>query len=97
MKIKSDTIFSFVKLLLDPNIQIKQNVKIIFNQIHNKEQEMIYNLVPHLIQNFSAMDDVSENQFEEIIRYMTEFIEKERQINNLLESLIIALKDDELN
>ncbi|KIY43890.1 ARM repeat-containing protein [Fistulina hepatica ATCC 64428] len=75
------------KLLEDPDRRIADLAKLFFTELATKENA-IYNHLPDVISHLSiGKHAVDEEKFQETMKYVFKFIEKEKQAENIVEKL----------
>ena len=88
LKLKGE-IVDICMLLEDSEEKIVNQVKLFLHELHSKGQLIIYNLFPNAIHRLSAeFPDMSEERFENIVRNLLEYIQKDKQKESIIEKLI---------
>lgn len=92
LKIRGE-IVDICMLLEDPDEQIREQVKLFLHELHNKGQEIIYNLFPNAIQRLSnEFADMDIQKFQNIAKHLIEYISKDKQIEYIIVMLCNKLK-----
>lgn len=71
----------------DPDVQISDLSKMFFSELAKKGKNPIYNLLPDTLSRLSAAPHVSPEMFQSILRFLMQFIEKDKQTESLIEKL----------
>ena len=86
VKVKGQ-ISEMAKCMEDQDVRISDLARLFFSELATKDNA-IYNNLPDIISNLSSKgDEVDENQYKSIMRYLFGFIEKDRQTENIVEKL----------
>lgn len=81
------------KLLVDKDVKINYHAKQFFGAIAEKGNTL-YNVLSDIISTLSNPDDlVPESDFQSIMKFLLPLINKERQIESLVDKLCIRLKE----
>ncbi|XXQ38080.1 non-SMC mitotic condensation complex subunit 1, N-term [Plasmodiophora brassicae] len=84
IKVKGE--ISAVTLCLDdPESSIKDLAHLFFTELSKKVNNPIYNVLPDTISRLSRVESVDPDVFKRISKYLIEFVDKERQIESLVE------------
>lgn len=76
------------RCLCDESEKIADLAKIFFTELsHKGKDRAIYNILPDVISTLSAADDVSDDQFKSIMKFLMGFINKDKQTESLIEKL----------
>lgn len=95
LKLKSE-VSVFVNLLLCENQTIVENVKLFFREVSNKNPEFINNTFPEVVHRLSKEENdggISEICFEKISNEILSFVEKDKSLEDLADSLMINLRN----
>lgn len=95
LKLKSE-VSVFVNLLLDEDVSLVENVRLFFWEVNNKNPEFINNTFPEMLHKLSYEENqggISEIQFEKIAQEILGFIDKDKSLEELAETLIICLRN----
>lgn len=80
------------KCLVDDSPAIQNVTKAFFKQIANK-QNILYNVLPDIISRLSAVDsELEEEKYHIIMKYIMGLIQKDRQIESLVDKLCLRFK-----
>ena len=86
VKVKGN-ISQLARCLEDEDPRIRSLTKLFFSELSNKPNA-IYNVMPDLISHLSDPDTGRDKeQFERIMRFLFEFVDKEKQKESLVEKL----------
>ena len=90
IKVKGQ-IGEIAKCLIDEDERIRGLARIFFSEMADRDAGQgnngIYNHIPDILSHLSASSSVSEDDFRSIMRFIFDFIRKERQMENLIEKL----------
>ena len=81
------------KLLKDSDENIRDLVKLFLHELHSKHNDTIYNLIPEAINRLSECHHFSAEDFEEIAKILSKYVEKDKQIEMLLDKLLQKLSN----
>ena len=81
------------KLLKDSDEKIRDLVKLFLHELHSKHNDTIYNLIPEAINRLSEWAHFSAEDFEEIAKILAKYVEKDKQIEMLLDKLLQKLSN----
>ena len=100
IKVKGQ-IGEIAKCLIDEDERIRGLARIFFAEMADRDAGQgnngIYNHIPDILSHLSASSSVSEEDFRAIMRFIFDFIRKERQMENLIEKLCSRFRQsDEL-
>ncbi len=100
IKVKGQ-IGEIAKCVIDEDERIRGLAKIFFAEMADRDAGQgnngIYNHIPDILSHLSASPSVSEEDFRSIMRFIFDFIRKERQMENLIEKLCTRFRQsDEL-
>jgi condensin complex subunit 1 len=89
IKIKGQ-IGDIAKCLLDEDPRIADLAKLFFHEIASKDTAIIYNHIPDMLSSLSASttNPLPYADFQRLLRFIFEFIKKERQLESLLDRLL---------
>ncbi|KAJ3202248.1 Condensin complex subunit [Entophlyctis luteolus] len=91
VKVKGQ-ISEMAKCLQDSDARISDLARLFFTELSTKENA-IYNNLPDIISNLSAKDSgVSDEDFRSIMKFLFEFLKKEKQNESIVEKLCIRFK-----
>ncbi|KAG9286748.1 hypothetical protein G9A89_012298 [Geosiphon pyriformis] len=85
------------KCLEDPEQRISDLARLFFTELASKDNA-VYNNLPDIVSNLSSGDNaVNEESFKRIMKFLFDFIEKDKQTENVVEKLCQRFKnlDDE--
>ncbi|KAJ3103470.1 Condensin complex subunit [Phlyctochytrium planicorne] len=86
VKVKGQ-ISEMAKCIVDEDTRISDLAKLFFSELSTKDNA-VYNNLPDIISNLSHKDTgVEEEAFKSIMRYLLEFIKKDRQVENVVDKL----------
>jgi condensin complex subunit 1 len=92
VKVKGQ-ISEMAKCLEDENTKIADLAKLFFTELSSKDNA-IYNNLPDIISNLSHPDiGIEEDKFASIMRFLFEFIDKEKQAENIADKLCLRFKN----
>ncbi|CAG8557907.1 14373_t:CDS:10 [Ambispora leptoticha] len=81
------------KCLEDKDERISDLAKLFFTELASKDNA-VYNNLPDIISNLSSGENaVNEDSFKEIMKFLFEFIEKDKQTENVVEKLCQRFKN----
>ncbi|XP_075210594.1 CAP-D2 condensin subunit [Lycorma delicatula] len=83
--------------IVDNDEEIKETATRLFHELSSKGNTL-YNVLPDIISTLSnpdAVDPLTEENFQKILRYMIELIQKEKQMELLVEKLCVRLRSSE--
>ena len=89
IKVKGQ-IGEIAKCLLDEDDRIVSLTRLFFHELASKDPSIIYNHVPDILSTLTApgtTKPMSEEAFQYILKFVMEFIKKEKQMESLLEKL----------
>ncbi|KAJ3344065.1 Condensin complex subunit [Gonapodya sp. JEL0774] len=94
IKVKGQ-ISEMAKCLEDSDTRIADLARLFFTELAAKDNA-IYNNLPDIISNLShPANGVDEDKFKSILKYLLEFIDKERQTENLVDKLCLRFRSAE--
>ncbi|KAJ3100089.1 Condensin complex subunit [Physocladia obscura] len=94
VKVKGQ-ISEMAKCLEDEDGRISDLAKLFFTELSMKDNA-IYNNLPDIISNLSAKDiGVSEEEFRNIMKFLFDFLKKDKQNENIIEKLCLRFKNAE--
>ena len=96
IKVKGE-ISDIIKLLKDEDPKIREIVKLFLHELHSKDKETIYGLIPEAINRLSEYTHFESKDFEEIAQILVKYVEKDKQIEQLLEKLCSKLCNSTTN
>ncbi len=85
IKVKGQ-IGDIARSLLDDDESIVNLTRLFFHELASKDPLLIYNHLPDILSSL-ASSPISETDFQTIMRFLMDFIKKERQIESLLDKL----------
>ncbi|TPX42544.1 hypothetical protein SeMB42_g05088 [Synchytrium endobioticum] len=93
VKVKGQ-ISEMAKCLEDENQRISDLAKLFFTELASKDNA-VYNNLPDIISNLSqpAPAGVEEETFKSIMRFLFDFIKKDKQTENIVEKLVLRFKN----
>lgn len=94
IKIKTN-ISEMTKCIYDKDTSIANLTKSFFNELSKKGENPIYNILPDVISKLSA--DSSEEIFRDILRFLLSYINKDKQIDQLVDKLCARFKVSSLD
>ncbi|XP_011263197.2 condensin complex subunit 1 [Camponotus floridanus] len=78
--------------IIDEDKQIQQDTKEFFNQLAQKGNAL-YNIVPDILSRLADPElNLDEKQFQETIRYILSLMQKERQIDTIIDKICTRFK-----
>ncbi|XP_029170808.1 condensin complex subunit 1 [Nylanderia fulva] len=78
--------------IIDEDKQIRQNTKDFFNQLAQKGNAL-YNIVPDILSRLADPElNLEEKQFQETIKYILGLIQRERQIDTIIDKICARFK-----
>lgn len=78
--------------IVDPNEEIRQHTKNFFKAIKDKSN-ILYNVLPDIISRLSSADAMlQEDKFRTIMSYVMDLIDKDRQVESLVDKLCLRFK-----
>lgn len=89
-------------LLEDKDTKIQNLVKLLFHELHKKNPQIIYNLLPEAIGRMSKIYEntekenflqVEENSFQNFARNVMCYLEKDKYSESLVEKLCMRFKN----
>ncbi|VDK60758.1 unnamed protein product [Anisakis simplex] len=80
------TVADLARCMLDSNAHVANLAKFFFAEL-SKKGNMIYNLMPDMISRLSSNQEVSVDDFGQIMKLLLSFIKKDKQADSLLEKL----------
>ena len=91
IKVKGQ-IGEIAKCLIDTDTRIRNLSRIFFSEMANRDSGTIggsgiYNHIPDILSHLTGDESVSEESFKIIMKFIFEFIKKEKQMENLIEKL----------
>lgn len=91
IKVKGQ-IGEIAKCLIDPDTRIRNLARIFFSEMADRDSGTIggsgiYNHIPDILSHLTGDESVSEDSFRTIMKFIFEFIKKEKQMENLIEKL----------
>ncbi|KAI8927315.1 hypothetical protein BC831DRAFT_504035 [Entophlyctis helioformis] len=89
VKVKGQ-IAEMAKCLEDPDVRISDLARLFFTELSTKDNA-IYNNLPDMISNLSS--SVDEDTYRSIMRFLFEFIKKEKQSENIIEKLCVRFRN----
>ena len=101
IKVKGQ-IGEIAKCLIDSNVRIRNLARIFFSEMADRDSGTIggsgiYNHIPDILSHLSGDKIISEEDFRVIMKFIFEFIKKEKQMENLIEKLCSRFRNsDEL-
>lgn len=89
IKVKGQ-IGDIAKCLLDEDPRIADLAKLFFHELASKDTAIIYNHIPDMLSSLSASNanPLAYADFQRLLRFIFEFIKKERQLESLLDRLL---------
>ncbi|KAJ3299918.1 Condensin complex subunit, partial [Borealophlyctis nickersoniae] len=94
VKVKGQ-ISEMAKCLEDEEQRISDLAKLFFKELSTKDNA-IYNNLPDIISNLSHPEHgVAENSFKDIMKYLLDFIKKDKQTENIVEKLCLRFRNAE--
>lgn len=76
------------RCLLDEDERIVALTRLFFHELASKDPALIYNHIPDILSTLtSSTAAISEDDFQAILRFVMDFVKKERQMEGLLEKL----------
>lgn len=92
LKLKGQ-IVDICMLLEDPDEKIKDQVKLFLHELHSKGNHIIYNLFPNAISRLSQeFPNLSKEEFENISKNLLTYINKDKQMEAIVEKMCQKLK-----
>ncbi|KAI9032255.1 non-SMC mitotic condensation complex subunit 1-domain-containing protein [Hyaloraphidium curvatum] len=91
VKVKGQ-ISEMAKCLEDSDSRISDLAKLFFTELATKDNA-IYNNLPDIISNLSSENGVDEETFQSIMAFLLEFIDKEKQTENIAEKLCLRFRN----
>ncbi|KAJ3216820.1 Condensin complex subunit [Dinochytrium kinnereticum] len=92
VKVKGQ-ISEMAKCLVDEDTRISDLAKLFFSELSTKDNA-VYNNLPDIISNLSQKGTgVEEEPFKAIMRYLLEFVKKDRQVENVVEKLCLRFRN----
>ena len=92
LKLKGE-IVDICMLLEDPDQRIRSQVTLFFSELHSKGTNIIYNLFPNAISRISQeFPNLKANEFENISKNLLSFINKDKQMEAIVEKLCQKLR-----
>jgi condensin complex subunit 1 len=91
IKVKGQ-IGEIAKCLIDPDTRIRNLARIFFSEMADRDSGTvggsgIYNHIPDILSHLTGDESVSEESFKTIMKFIFEFIKKEKQMESLIEKL----------
>lgn len=78
--------------IVDPNPDIRHNTKLFFKELSQKGNAL-YNVMPDILSRLSDPDlKLDEGSFQEILQFILGLLQKERQIDTLIEKICARFK-----
>jgi len=82
-------------LLKDQDDKIRDLVKLFLHELHSKHNDTIYNLIPEAINRLSECEHFKVDDFEDIAKILVKYVEKDKQIEMLLDKLCQKLSNSQ--
>ena len=91
IKVKGQ-IGEIAKCLIDPDLRIRNLARIFFSEMADRDSGTIggsgiYNHIPDILSNLTDQIEIEPDDFKLIMKFIFEFIKKEKQMENLIEKL----------
>ncbi|KAI8855085.1 non-SMC mitotic condensation complex subunit 1-domain-containing protein [Chytridium lagenaria] len=94
VKVKGQ-ISEMAKCLVDEDTRISDLAKLFFSELSTKDNA-VYNNLPDIISNLSHQSTgVEEESFKAIMKYLLEFVKKDRQLENVVDKLCLRFRNAE--
>jgi condensin complex subunit 1 len=77
--------------ILDPVTRIGDMARLFFNELSNRSNNPIYNLLPDIVSRLGNDDSLSPPQFREIMSFLLSFIKKDKQTEGLVDKLMARI------
>ena len=92
LKLKSE-ICDVALLLQDEELRIRNLVKLFFHELHKKDPNIIYNLLPEAISRMSKESaNIREETFQEFVKNIQMYLDKDKNLMNLVDKLCSRMK-----
>ena len=91
IKIKGE-ICEIAVCMEDSNSQISDLAKLFFSELSKKGKNPIYNLLPDTLSRLSNDNNVTPTMFQNILWFLLQFIDKDKQTESLIEKLCVRLQ-----
>lgn len=80
--------------IVDPNEEIQNVTKEFFHQLVASKEAEYFKILPDIISRLSSNDTpIEEDKFRIIMKYLMELIQKDRQVENLVEKLCVRFRN----
>jgi hypothetical protein len=80
--------------LIDEDVRIRNLARIFFSEMSQRDSG-VYNHIPDILSNLSDSNTIDEESFRTIMKFIFEFIKKEKQMENLIEKLCSRFRNSD--
>lgn len=99
IKVKGQ-IGEIAKCLIDSDLRIRNLARIFFSEMADRDSGAIggsgiYNHIPDILSHLSGDNGLNEEEFRLIMKFIFEFIKKEKQMENLIEKLCSRFRNSD--
>ncbi len=93
LKLKGEVV-DICMLLEGDDEKLKELVNLFFHEINNKGNNVIYNIIPKALAKLSGeYKNLSYEQFQNIVKVLMKYVEKDKHTEGLVEKLFVKLRN----